>query len=321
MRRLGYFLPVFLLIFAGLIVAGGQAERRYQGNHCQYQVIYGDTTPLGLVAIGGSRMLVAANTTELDTIIVSRHPNALPSANIAHSYYSVEKEYVLLRDLLLERPVKTALVMLELRGNSFGSLHSEYAPIAKLSDIPLTAAAALHEAPANVLSGIWDIVKAHFKPWYALETVLAPHVLGDDPTPLDCAPADYRLNIEALSNADLRYRSRLGQPLYWDLDAPSEQAVLSWVRASQAIAEEHDTALFFILMTGTSEYLPAPSIVETFRDRTGAELIVFSPDIHMRLAEGGKRDSIHMNAVGRAIFLPWLVEQIEERCTKEDSCF
>ena len=321
MLRLGYLLPVFLLIFAGLILVGGQPERRYHGNTCQYQVIYGDDAALGLVAIGGSRMLAAANASELDSIIASRNPNASPSANIAHSYYSVEKEYVLLRDLLSERPVKTALVMLEPRGNSFGSLHSEYSPIAKLSDIPLTVSAAFQEAPARVLAGIWDIINAHFKPWYALETALAPRVFDVDPTPLDCAPTDYRLNIVALNNAEQRYQARRGQPLEWDLDAPEEQAVLTWVRASQAIADQHDTALFFILMTGTSEYLPDSALPEIFRQKTGSELIVFDAQIHQQLASDGKRDSSHINAAGRDIFLPWLVDQIAKNCPRQDGCF
>lgn len=126
MKLFGVAVLTTSAFLAATILLGDQSARRYQGMDCQHNVIWGDDSPMGLVTIGGSRILVAGIVEDVEAALEAKGFDHLPAANIAHSYYSVEKEYVLLRDLLDHRPVKTALVMIEPRGNSFVRLSSDF---------------------------------------------------------------------------------------------------------------------------------------------------------------------------------------------------
>lgn len=315
MKVFGVAAIAMLGFLMATVLLGDRAARRYHGMDCQYNVIWGDANPLGLVTIGGSRMLVASVVSDVESALDAKGFDHLPVANIAHSYYSVEKEFVLLRDLLSHRPVKTALVMVEPRGNSFGRLTPDFLTIAKLSDLPKAWQASGHEAPLAVFSDIWTSVTEHMKNWkYANEPV-------EKSTSRDCAPLDYRLDMIALEGAQRKYFEKSGQFLEWNLKSKEEQAVLKWATESKKLADEHGTDLFFILMTGTGESLPEPQFALNFKELTGVDLIVFSPEIHQKLSESGRRDGNHLNAEGRDIFLPWLIDQIAAKCKNPKGCF
>ena len=313
------FFGVAALTMSALLVAtmllGDRSARRYHGMDCQHNVIWGDDDPLGLVTIGGSRMLVASVVKDVEAALDAKGFDYLPGANIAHSYYGVEKEYVLLRDLLDHRPVKTALVVIEPRGTSFGRLSPDFLTIAKLSDLPKAWQASGHEAPLAVFTDIWTSVKEHMKNWkFAHEPV------GKSAS-RDCAPQDYRLDMIALEGAQQKFDEKSGQFLDWELKSKEEQAVLSWAIESKELTDQHGTELFFILMTGTGQSLPVPQLALNFKELTGVDLIVFSPEIHQKLSKSGRRDGNHLNAEGRDIFLPWLIDQIAAKCKNPKGCF
>ena len=315
MKLFGVAVLTTSAFLAATILLGDQSARRYQGMDCQHNVIWGDDSPMGLVTIGGSRILVAGIVEDVEAALEAKGFDHLPAANIAHSYYSVEKEYVLLRDLLDHRPVKTALVMIEPRGNSFGRLSSDFPNIAKLSDLPKAWQASGHEAPFAVFTDLWTSIKAHMKVWnIALEP--APKSASQD-----CAPLDYRLDLIALADAAQKYDQKTGQFLEWNLESKEEQAVILWAKASKRLADMHGTELFFVLMTGTGEFLPDPKLASRFKEQTDADLIVLDPEMHQKLSTSGKRDGNHLNADGRAIFLPWLLDQIAAQCKNPKGCF
>jgi hypothetical protein len=315
MKFYGVSVLTVLAFLVAIVLLGDRSARRYQGMDCHHNVIWGDDSPLGLVTIGGSRILVASVVRDIEVVLDEKGIDHLPAANIAHSYYSIEKEYVLLRDLLDHRPVKTALVMIEPRGNSFGRLSSDFLTIAKLSDIPKAWQAAGHEAPIAVFTDLWTSVTSHMKSWniaVGTDAKGASH---------DCAPPDYRLDAVALADAERKFEKKAGQFLKWNLKSKEEQAVLSWAKASKNLADSHGTELFFILMTGTGEFLPDPRLATMFKEQTGANLIVFDPEIHQKLSISGRRDGNHLNGEGRAVFLPWLIDQIAVQCKNPEGCF
>jgi hypothetical protein len=313
------FFGVAVLTMSAFLVAtillGDRSARRYQGMDCQHKVIWGDDSPLGLVTIGGSRMLVASVVQDVEAALDAKGFDHLPAANIAHSYYSVEKEYVLLRDLLDHRPVKTALVVIEPRGASFGRLSPDFLTIAKLSDLSTAWQASGHEAPLAVFTDIWTSVKDHMKNWKFA------HEPDGKSTAQDCAPLDFRLDLVGLASAQQKFDEKAGQFLEWNLESKEEQAVVSWAKESKRLTDAHGTELFFILMTGTGEFLPDPQLATRFKEQTGADLITFSPEMHQKLSASGRRDHNHLNADGRAIFLPWLINQIAQKCKNPKGCF
>ncbi len=315
MKRFWVAVLTMSAFLVATLLLGDRPARRYQGMDCQYSVIWGDESPLGLVTIGGSRILVTGIVEDVESTLDAKGFDHLPAANIAHSYYSVEKEYVLLRDLLEHRPVKTALVMIEPRGTSFGRLSPDFPSIAKLSDLPKAWQASGHEAPFAVFTDIWTSITSHLKNWNIAHEPKAKIASTD------CAPMDYRLDMIGLADAEKAFKQRAGQSLDWNLESIEDQAVISWVKESQMVADTYGTELFFILMTGTGEFLPDPKLVSNFKEKTGANLIVLDRKIHKKISAAGKRDGSHLNAAGRAIFLPWLIDKIAAQCNNPKGCF
>ena len=93
------------------------------------------------------------------------------------------------------------------------------------------------------------------------------------------------------------------------------------MQAYRDISNASGTEVIFLLITGTSEPLPAPDFAAQFEAAFGLPLIVMDRDLHARLARMGNRDNHHMTPAGRAVFLPWLVDQIEQTCRRADGCF
>ncbi len=296
---------------------GSQPERRYADNGCQYRMIYSQEAgqEAGLLTIGGSRMLVATSGRHFNDILKEAKPDARPVYNMSHSIFTLEKEYFLLRDFLERHSLKTALIMIEPRRKDFGSIHEDAAMIARLSDIPITVRALWPEDPIQSLVAARDVVVQHLK---VTERPKEPH---EETSLHDCDRLDYRLDIEGLNVADVKYRTMGDRRLEWDLSLEEEQGFLKWMDAFHDLKAAHDFELFFLVMTGMSEPLPPPGFETDFRQATGHKLIVLDDAIQAKLSNMGRRDSSHINEKGRDMFLPWLIDRIDAGCERPDGCF
>lgn len=316
MKTFAIAVLLVLSAIASILYVGSTPERRYVDSACQYRMIYGQERgqQAGLLALGGSRMRVAASGRQFADILASRKPNALPIYNMAHSIFAFEKEYFLLRDFLERHSLKSALIMIEPRQKDFGSLHPDSITIARLNDIPTVVSNLWSEDKAQSLLAARDIFVEHLR---FTKRAGKPH---KETSLHDCDRLDYRISIEALNAADAIYEQMAGRWLDWDLSHEREDGFLKWMAAFRALEEKHDFELFFLLMTGTSEPLPVPGFDETFKGVTGHELITLDENIHATLSKMGKRDSSHINETGREVFIPWLIERIDERCERPDGC-
>ena len=317
MTRFLIGLGVFLLAIVAMLIAGGTPERRYESAACQYKMIYdyAPDQPMGLVTVGGSRVRVSTNATDFNELLRETRPDAAPMHNLSHSIYSIGKEYVLLRDLARRHDIKSAVVMIEERSRDFGAAHPDFIEIARLKDLPLAVRALWLESRAGAVSAVKGVFLEHFR---FFDSVGTPH---RETTQYDCDQLDYRLNVEILADADDKFEQQLGQTFDWDLSASQEDGFAVWIDAYKRLADENKFQIMFLLFSATTEPLPSLATEQKFADIFGVPIITLDNEIHASLSKDGKRDASHINAKGREIFLPWLIERIEEKCTRPDGCF
>lgn len=303
--------------WVAILVLGAQPERRYQNDACQYNMIYkaDPKVPIGLLTLGGSRVRVSTHARDLQAIIDERNPEALTMHNLAHSIFVLEKEYVLLRDLLERRNVKSALIMIERPNGGLDRNIADFFTIARLSDIPMAFNALWPENPKYAILSVRDIIWEHLR-FYA-RTDGKKH---KEQTDFDCDKLDYRLNIPALADAEAKFEMSKLETLDWDVLNNSGTVFLRWMKAYKTLADEAGVQIIFIVITATSEPLPSYNLEATFFSKTGMHLITMDREIHEKLSMIGKRDSSHINQQGRRIFLPWLYQRILEKCTRQDGC-
>lgn len=316
MIRFRLVLICVMLALGAILLWGDEKERRYERSACQYRMIY-DYEPepaMGLVTLGGSRVRVSTSATHFNELLSKLRPEALPVHNLAHSVYAIGKEYVILRDLLENHKPKSVLVMIKPRSANFGSAHPSFIEIARLSDIPLAIKTIWPESRMNALLAARDILLQHLNP---LERVGKQH---SEMTDRNCDKLDYRLNVQSLHSAQRIYEVASQKVLDWDLTAPSERGFLQWMAAFQKLREKTGVEFIFLLMTGTSEPLPAADMGKKFEEITGMPLITLDRELHAKLSAGGKRDSSHLNEIGRVDFIPWLIGKIEQKCRRSDGC-
>lgn len=314
-----WFPVAVVAVLAGIgatLWAGSLPERRYENDACQHRMIYNyaPETEMGLVTLGGSRVRVSTNATDFNRVLEELRPDAAPMHNLAHSYFSIGKEYVLLRDLLEHHSPKAVVIMIEPRKADFGDAHPGFADIARLSDIPLAVSALWPESPLAAIRAGRDIVFEHLFPF---DRAGRQH---REMTDHNCDRLDYRLSVDILDRAATRFETVSRTTLDWDLTQPAEDGFLRWMTAYRALSEASGTQVMFLLVTATTEPLPAADMESRFEEATGLALITLDPALHARLSADGKRDASHMNAAGREEFLPWLITRIEEKCSQPEGC-
>ncbi len=267
------------------------------------------------MTVGGSRMRVSTNARHFDEVLAELRPGALPVHNLAHSYYSIGKEYVLTKEFLERHNPKAVVVMLEQRLERLGAVRPQLTRIARLSDIPLLVSAVWPEDKLNAIRAARDVIFEHLAPFGRVQS---PH---PEMTIRNCDRLDYRLDVLALDQAAKIYESVSNKTAEWDLTDPGHDGLKRWIAAFKDLSRESNTEIIFLLITATAEPLPAPELEREFEAETGMPLIIFDEELHKKLVENGKRDNSHMNQAGREIFLPWLVSRIEEKCSRSDGCF
>lgn len=317
------FITALILLFTATLTAlyaGDAPARRYSEDNCQFNMIYGGaSTPIGLVTVGGSRMMVSTSGRDFNPILKRTHPNALTVHDMAHSTYSMGKEYVLLRDLLERRSVKAALIMIEPRGaNSiFGKADPSYTQIAKFGDIPTAIATMWPESGVGAIHTVRDILWQHIA--FLNRT---DGKLHREEGPTDCDRTDNRLNIPVLAQGAENIQTVAEKTnLNWDISSPREAGSMRWIEAYRSLSQKYNVEFFFIVLSGMGEPLPTEGTEEAFASSTGMHLITLTPDLQRQLSPAGRRDISHINKAGREIFLPWLIKRIDEKCTRPDGCF
>lgn len=300
--------------------AGDLPARRYENDACQYNMAYlqNPSDDIGLLTLGGSRARVAMQAKHFNEILQDLRPDSLPVYNFAHSIYSLEKEYVLLRDIVSRRTPKAALIMIEPRQRDLGSSHPDFHTVAKLEDIPLALSTLWPESKIESLNAVRAILWEHLRFFERTEGKL-----HRQETKVDCDRFDFRLNVPVLERAFSRYEERKeleSHVLKWDLTSSNQEGFLRWMRAYKELSQEYDFEIFFILMTGMADKLPPVDLETRFENATGMPLIAFDKNIHAAISPDGRRDGSHINKVGRDIFLPWLIGRIEDKCRSETGC-
>ena len=312
-------LCIVFSIFTSMLWYGNSAERRYKNSACQYRMIYNYSPKpeMGLVTLGGSRLRVSTSARHFNQILNKLRPNYSPMHNLSHSVYSLEKEYVIARDMLAEKKVKTLLIMIEPRpgSNDYGRAHPDFLEIAKLSDIPLAVKAYWPESAITAINAVKGIIVEHLK--------ISERVgkQSNEMSDRDCDKYDYRLNVDVLDRGLSTFNKISGIRKDWNLDASNEEGFLQWMKHFHRLSTKTNTQIIFLLLTATNEYLPKSKVENNFFNKTQMQLITLSPEIHAMLSPWGKRDNSHLNEKGREIFIPWLVEQIENKCMRKDGCF
>jgi len=131
---------------------------------------------------------------------------------------------------------------------------------------------------------------------------------------IDCHANDLRLDLRQLQIAAERREKNEAKTVKWQLSSLRDRYHMTYIKRLKALADRYDVPLFFI-------YLPRPSqSADTFLAETGVPLITPDPELQKRLNRGGRRDLTHINAAGRAYFLPWLQAEIEAACPEGRQC-
>ncbi|KIC40946.1 hypothetical protein RA28_21420 [Ruegeria sp. ANG-S4] len=313
-----FFITLALIVCGVAVVVwiGAQPERRYETSACQYRMIheYKPEHEIGLVTVGGSRMRVSTNAQHFDEILAEIRPGSLPVHNLAHSYFSIGKEYVLIEEFLENHNPKAIVVMIRRRTGDYGTVHRDFVDIARLKDIPLVVHALWPEDRLNAIRAARDVVLKHLVP---LRRVQAPH---PEMTIRNCDRLDFRLDALALDNGAKKFETLDGVTVDWELSDPRQEGLRRWIAAFKELSNRTGTDIIFLSITATWEPLPEKGLELEFEAETGMPLIVLDRELHRKLVEDGKRDESHMNQAGREIFLPWLVSRIEEKCSRSDGC-
>lgn len=314
--RLILAIGIVLIPLAALLWEGGSNERRYKSEACPHRIIYDyiPEDPMGLVTLGGSRVRVSTSERDFNAYLAEHRPDALPMHSVAHSIFSLEKEYVILRDLVEKHSPKSVLIMIEPRNKDFGAAHPDFVEIARLSDIPLAVTALWPEDPLNAVRAGRDILFEHLD---IFDDITTQH---REMTVLGCDTLDYRLDVTKLNRAETQRQSLGDRKLTWDLTGSDQDGFARWMDAYRAVAERSGTQVMFVLVSASSEPLPDPAIEQEFEALFGIPLITLDQDLHNELAIMGRRDASHINAPGREIFIPWLTAQIEAKCSRPDGC-
>ncbi len=320
MTRFRIVLTLCIAAVAGALWLGDRPERRYVNAECQYRMIHQDTDEMGLVSVGGSRILTAVDSHHLNALLDASGKAHAPAFNLAHSHYTLAKEYVLLRDLFDRGwAPRSVVVMIQPRGKRAGAIHPEFAEIARLSDIPLSMRALWSEDPWAAISGAALILRHHFKFWE--EVRLRKGTSLSERTD-NCHLGDYRLTLDELERGvAARKQAELNGPMDWKVEEPSEEFNRIYIRAIADLARDHGAEAIFLNLTRAGILPPDPAFAEKFRDATGSPAIILPPELMARIDHSGRRDRMHINAQGRAYFLPWLISQIENACTAPSGCF
>ncbi len=320
---------VVCLVLGFLIVRGDSAEVRYRGSDCNYYLTYENTGPISLAGFGGSRMRTAFDADDLARILRdSGHPEAIVY-NGGHSHYSIEKEYVLVRDLLETRQVKTVVVMLQPRAMDYALISRDFKSIARVRDIPTIVNAVAHESLVEGVATSFKVLSERLK---LPEPVPSCHdkknakrrlckvaVHREDPT-RNCHPGDYRADLDRLLDAESRVEKMSTQIREWDPTSLENRFTLHFIKRIQSLAASKDTAVFFLFLYRTGKPFLPDGLSERFKMETGAELLIPPRDMVSQLAIDGRRDPTHMNSKGRALFLPWMIAEIKSRCPRADGC-
>lgn len=329
MLRLAVSGILTLFLCAVVLWLGGSEERRYENYECNQRMIY-DYKPvgeMGLLTLGGSRIRVATATPDFDLFMDEEDMSSGLVHNLGHTNYSLGQEYVFLRDALEKHSPRSVLVMVEPRMAKFGTVEQGFIETARLSDIPLAMRTAWVEEPRVAISVVRDIFVKHLYVMRPIKNLMKKYLRISNsslakryPNPRNCDTGDHRLSVQKLANAEQKYNEVSKQILEWDLSSGSEVGFLRWMKAYKLLADSRNVGIIFLLMTGTDEPLPQEGFSKKFEDVTGMPIITLTSELHEIISRNGKRDNIHLNSLGRKEFIPWLIDQIKEKCRLEVKC-
>ena len=316
MLRFKVVLILVITAIVALLLFGSLPERRFaDGMGCTYRTIYKASGPIGLVVTGGSQMQTAVDVEYLEELLAKRDINPNPVYSLARSNYSIITEHLLIRELIAERKVRTALIMIE-PASSEVELPERVPKLAEISDVTEVWSLMLGQDFSKKLDTIRQIFVNYFKP---TNGGVPPNIFGV--AKHHCFRPDSRLDLPIMADAENKWKSLVDTSLDWDFTDQLQKNLLNSVRAMKLVADQHDVELIYILMSGSQDALPDNRLEREFYEATGAAIITLDRKIHDWLSENGRRDTVHINQAGREIFLPWLIERIQKVCRRKEGCF
>ncbi|WP_282611401.1 hypothetical protein [Pelagibius sp. Alg239-R121] len=312
------------------IARGEETRVRYVGTDCIYYLIYENTGAIDLVGIGGSRMMTSFDADDVERKLAAiGKPNRVVY-NMSQSHFSLEKSYVVFRDLIERRKVKTAVIMLEPRQFAArpGQLHEKFLSVAKLSDIPLALSAVSSENPLQGIRGISDMIKQKLKIPPEVPSCLGKNTgrsicnrfVHQEGKTRNCHSGDYRFNLDVLNNVTEQNKTKTDKPYVWNFDDDRESFNDTYIRALKKIADGHEVSLFFVYLNRSTRANPDLKTSEIFEEKYGLPLLVLPRHLEHELATMGRRDEAHIYSKGREKYLPWLFRAIQKKCPNPEGC-
>lgn len=319
-----------VIVVVGLILQGERAAIRYADTACPYYLIYENEGPVDLLGIGGSRMLTAFDADHIGRVLSQRGQGELVVYNASHSHYVLEKELTIFRDFVENRRVRNAVIMLQPRENdvSVGRVNEEFAAIASIRDIPVTLRATSHESGMVTMRTGLDVLQHRLSPPDALESCLGQEkprgicrrwVTNDAPH-RNCHAGDYRTKLDVLLANASRLQSENVNKFNWSLAAAEQKFTEVLVREFVRVARSNDVNLFFLFVARATQAVPEAAASEAFEAKFGVPLLIPPDEIVMKIARMGTRDITHIYEPGRDIYLPWLIDEIENKCPAGKHC-
>jgi hypothetical protein len=252
-----------------------------------YQRIYEDTMPIDIAFIGTSHTMCGVNDSLIEKQLTDSLNQTVRCANLAYCGYGRNFDYLIVKDLLLHKKVKT--LVLEIREEESTLGHGSFAHIASINDI-LTAPISYNR---SYLPDIYHALLMRLQ-------YLRESVTGENNRDVNIPESEFgynKVNVTADSNALAERKKKIeakGKPIFAFVDKGLQSVPLKYVQKIRRLCDEHSTQLLLL-------YLP-----EYGHFRTHEELqteyapygpILFPPDSVLNNVSNWS-DAGHLNGRG-----------------------
>ena len=313
-------LSAIAIVLTGLLIVLYHTDNpsyRYREFSCHFDSIYRQNGKIHIAGIGGSRILTAFGAQQLERILINKNQDAPVVYNISHNKRGLDLDFVILRDLLENHEVDNLVVMVDRQ-----SVHlpqDEFFMVARIRDLFHYYMAQSFKPRLERISGVFRLLAKRLNRWgYAKEI---SENINRPAVTTNCHAGDMPLNLDRLLDGTEITDLKVMKPLVMDLDDEREQYTVYFLRLISQLGEQYKTNIFFVHMPYRNKPTFAHSFKGLFERKIGGHLIIIPVEIRQRLAEKAYRDNTHMYALGKEIYLEWLVRGIEEECRRSQTCY
>ena len=315
--RQSLYILLNLLWITGLVyfvIWLDRPETRYQVFSYHYSTIYMQKGTVDLVASGGSDILTMFNAYMLADLLKKRYHREFIIYDLSKNWAGTGIVYVMYRDLLKERSVRTLLVQWRPQDTY---LHEYFFIVASFRDIVESAMARanwpLYKKLQEILAMIVDKSVWHLsriilgQDWRVLNTVKTTARTSDDRTETE------RVVPDLVERARLQWAkgwySRPGRS--YTLEDPAEARSRYYYRKIVALAKQKNTKVIFL----EYPFLFHPPISDEFKERLArtfaVEVFTLTRDQLNEIYPAGFADSAHANKFGQEFYMKWMSQILD----------